>query len=876
MTNQPYIFLSYRTNERNFALKLATDLKNSGVHIWMDILDIKPGDDWMKGLQDAIDTCVGMIAVLSPDYIASKYCRRELKRADSRGIPIYPIMLRALKDEQDWPLEIQEKQYISFVDWQDNSGYRNQFDTLMNVLHQKFPSQIGDAPDLETQYLTSFVADLESKRGVLEYVELSGVAQEIRDVRPQLLDDEWGFSALIPEDDKSDENKKFPLQGISEAINRFPKFVLIGEPGSGKTTTLRKLASETAYRRLSTRDHAPIPILLYLPQWNDEPTPLDFVRSNWSLKGNIVELLKSGEVVLYLDGLNELGAKAQERAKQLTLWLSSNDNCKYVIVTCRAEDYKGELKLGKTPTVIADELNNEQIHEFVMNYLGDKTNSFLSLVIPENEIQRKTPRSMLNLVRNPYMLSALTYIYDRGATGDLPRNMGTLFQRLVLALWKREQQRNTVGNLNFTVVERAFAKLAFSMIEAGTSTDVSRDYAIEQVESERMLLAGSNANYISLSGDNVRFYHQLLQEYFAASFLSTFDSIDLVSLIGEPEFDQFGERKSGKWDNVIVALAGISARYFSWIEDLIHINPMLATECHLNGRPLSHDLYRLLVSKLKDMSGNASFYTLLSLRDNDLLEYLTIRMRHASRESSRSYRTEGVVKIYGTAAIPFLCKLARNCDHWAAYALEQIGESNNEIIDALIAGFQSERCNTDFPEFNKDDDLGRQYFTDALVKLRDDRVVRFFISILENEVPHPHRPDMVTFAIQALGKMNVEEAIPLFIQFLPHALHDQYSENDLVTGFQNLDKDAKYLISAMSNANPAVRAGAIIVARRVANPRLVPHLTKLLSDNESFIPVSWRKTPAQVKDYAISALKWMRIPEATTALENWERDQRSH
>ena len=101
MSTSGYIFLSYRSTEREYALKLAAALKSAGVHIWMDVLDagIKVGDDWVQVLQDSLDSCAGMIAVLSPDYVTSRYCRRELKRADTLGRPIYPVLLRPLRSE---------------------------------------------------------------------------------------------------------------------------------------------------------------------------------------------------------------------------------------------------------------------------------------------------------------------------------------------------------------------------------------------------------------------------------------------------------------------------------------------------------------------------------------------------------------------------------------------------------------------------------------------------------------------------------------------------------------------------------------------------------------------------------------------------------
>jgi hypothetical protein len=53
----------------HFAVRLAKDLKISGVNLWMDRLEkgIEVGDDWVQVLQDAINNCAAFIAVLSPN-----------------------------------------------------------------------------------------------------------------------------------------------------------------------------------------------------------------------------------------------------------------------------------------------------------------------------------------------------------------------------------------------------------------------------------------------------------------------------------------------------------------------------------------------------------------------------------------------------------------------------------------------------------------------------------------------------------------------------------------------------------------------------------------------------------------------------------------
>jgi hypothetical protein len=69
----PLTFFAYSRQDSPFVLRLAKDLKSSGVLVWLDQLDIKPGQRWDKVVADALTACSRVLVVLSASSIASDH-----------------------------------------------------------------------------------------------------------------------------------------------------------------------------------------------------------------------------------------------------------------------------------------------------------------------------------------------------------------------------------------------------------------------------------------------------------------------------------------------------------------------------------------------------------------------------------------------------------------------------------------------------------------------------------------------------------------------------------------------------------------------------------------------------------------------------------
>ncbi len=108
-----------------------------------------------------------------------------------------------------------------------------------------------------------------------------------------------------------------------EALSRFKKITVLGEPGAGKTTILRHLAVKMADATLPNLPDLPVYVELRSFVESGMEDLLDFVVSNYAKPYNfpdrsyLEKKLNDGEAALLLDGLDEvLGGKSPEEAKK--------------------------------------------------------------------------------------------------------------------------------------------------------------------------------------------------------------------------------------------------------------------------------------------------------------------------------------------------------------------------------------------------------------------------------------------------------------------------------------------------------------------------------------------------------------------------------
>jgi photosystem II stability/assembly factor-like uncharacterized protein len=103
-------FISYCRTDSEFALRLAEDLKESGAAVWLDQLDIIPGERWDIAVENALDLCGCLLVILSPQAVASANVLDEVSFALRSEKRIIPVLYRECKI----PLRLHRLQHLDF------------------------------------------------------------------------------------------------------------------------------------------------------------------------------------------------------------------------------------------------------------------------------------------------------------------------------------------------------------------------------------------------------------------------------------------------------------------------------------------------------------------------------------------------------------------------------------------------------------------------------------------------------------------------------------------------------------------------------------------------------------------------------------------
>lgn len=300
----------------------------------------------------------------------------------------------------------------------------------------------------------------------LEAALRAGKINALADLRP-----DQGRDAAMP--GREIEQGK-ALSALQAAI-LLPKMVLLGDPGSGKTTFVNFVSYAIAACRWDdlpgwpAQSRALIPILVTLRDFaywlasprERQPTGVaalwayiqhDLEMRNLSFAAPLLEAaLQNGQAFLLLDGLDEVPPTQESRG--VTLQIAQDFAARYrasrYLVTCRILSYDDpawQLPARDFPALTLAPFNDEQIDAFIhawheeiaarWNQPRHELNKLESKL--RSEVARRP--DLKRLAPNPLLLTVMALVHT--SDGELPEARALLYERAVeILLWRWDQQK---------------------------------------------------------------------------------------------------------------------------------------------------------------------------------------------------------------------------------------------------------------------------------------------------------------------------------------------------------------------------------------------------------------------------------------------------
>ena len=496
-----------------------------------------------------------------------------------------------------------------------------------NDLLQALPTEFATAaqPDPFLAYHKQIVADLSSERYQIDrrFVRLTLLLDQGPDAQGlRFIQD--------PQHNKYDNLATLLTQVEERAL------VLLGRPGSGKTTLLRRLQLEQSWEELAAATGK----LIFFVSLNGyraaspdtaPPEPYEWLRQEWRRRWPHLPpldgYLQQGQLLLLLDGLNEMPHRDKEDYRaRIGQWQNFIRQTSHFgstfLFSCRSLDYSVPLSSEAVTVrqVQVEPLSPAQIEAFLAVHLGEKSAPIWQALQQDSQ--------QLALFASPFFLRLL--VEQVGGTGKMPAGRAALLTGFVRRTLRREvverQHRlfapdtllseddvqQVIHDQWATPLDlptegqlfRKLAALAFAMQTGwgageGGQVRVPERKARELLHDEQpqpLIAAGIQLNVLDkeLATRELAFYHQLLQEYFAARVLAQqpdpnrlavawrSDAVrpSLAELLAKLAVsDPLPALPATGWEETTVLAAAMTADPAGFVTQLLPANLPLAARC---------------------------------------------------------------------------------------------------------------------------------------------------------------------------------------------------------------------------------------------------------------------------------------------------------
>ena len=364
-------------------------------------------------------------------------------------------------------------------------------------------------------------------------------------------------------------------------VNKEQYLMLLGGPGVGKSTFLRKVGLEALKDENGSFEHACIPIFLELKRFTADQINIEaliteeFRTCGYPYPAQVTETaLKLGKLLILFDGLDEVPTGNVDNVVSKIGDFVDQYSQNRFIASSRIAAYRGGFT--RFTEVEVAEFDDAQIETYIKNWFDSTPDQYRRELDTEMEtaqqcwdmLSETESEATKELARNPLLLTFLCMVYD--GSQDFPRNRAALYEdaiNIFLKEWaaeKRVRREESIGQyLDIAAEKRMLSEIASKNFEENRLF-FSKDKLINQIqtfgEGDANTLPTFNASkiletilvdhglFVERFKGSYSFSHLTFQEYLTANYVVR-NTRSIRELVSERLHDE-------QWREVFLLTAG--------------------------------------------------------------------------------------------------------------------------------------------------------------------------------------------------------------------------------------------------------------------------------------------------------------------------------
>ena len=284
--------------------------------------------------------------------------------------------------------------------------------------------------------------------------------------RLDAIEDSFNQLQSISEKDKRSSLDTKNVSQVFHQMGEGRTLLILGEPGAGKTITLLRLAKDLVARTEQDMSQ-PIPVVLNLSSWVIKQMAIanwlvEELNSKYQVSKDLgTTWINNQQLVLLLDGLDEVKAECREACVRALNQFVQNYGQTEIVICSRLQDYEAlSTRLQLQAALYIQSLQPDQIDQY-LEQAGEPL-QVLKILLRQNE-------TLQELARSPLMLSVMSLAYQRKTPEEIPHagSMQEICQQLFDAYIQQMLRRRQGGRYSEAQTVHWLTQLAQRMVQDG-------------------------------------------------------------------------------------------------------------------------------------------------------------------------------------------------------------------------------------------------------------------------------------------------------------------------------------------------------------------------------------------------------------------------